>query len=680
MTRLPIPGADNGSWGEILNDFLRVEHNDDGTLKTSYVDSSQKGQAGGVAELDGGGKVPSSQLPASALVGDATVSDKGIVQLAGDLGGTASAPTVPELADKVSKAGDTMSGALIITADGGRDTLALTSTGTDTGITLGGDSEIYRSGANIISTNSALSSSSYTVSYNASGNQVAMGRTAGGVPGAGITFGSAQDTNIYRSAADTLKTDDAFNVAGGNITFSNGTSNRIFYGNTGVAAPGNGSVGQKIQLYGAAGTVANTDYALGIEGSNFWLNSGGGYKFYYGSTLRMTLDSTGQLGIGVAPTASNGYLQLPAGTTLSTGGIAWGADTSLYRSAADTLRTDDRLVLRPTLSNGGIVAGLDVDNNPTAATQRTIGLISFATVGDSSLPSVYAAGMEGRVISNATGSNTVPTSYGLTFSVENRSSGIMTDARGINVAVSNYSTGTGTITNAYGVHVGVTQTGAGSGVITTGYGVYIRDITAGTAWGMYQVGATDFNYFGGYVGLGVNVTANIVSRLTLGAATNAAGGITWGTDTNLYRSAANTLKTDDNLIVAGAGSASGSVVTVDSTQSLSNKRLAPRVTTITSSATPTVNTDNCDAVTITALTTAITSMTSGLSGTPVNFQKLMIRIKDDGTARSITWGASFVSRGVTLPTSTVISKLLTVGLVYNSVTSTWDCVAVAQEA
>jgi hypothetical protein len=33
MARLPSPGSDNGVWGSILNDFLDVEHNADGTLK-----------------------------------------------------------------------------------------------------------------------------------------------------------------------------------------------------------------------------------------------------------------------------------------------------------------------------------------------------------------------------------------------------------------------------------------------------------------------------------------------------------------------------------------------------------------------------------------------------------------------------------------------------------------------
>lgn len=73
-------------------------------------------------------------------------------------------------------------------------------------------------------------------------------------------------------------------------------------------------------------------------------------------------------------------------------------------------------------------------------------------------------------------------------------------------------------------------------------------------------------------------------------------------------------------------------------------------------------------------------MTTNLSGTPTNFQKLTIRIKDNATAQAITWGAKFVAKGVALPTTTVISKLLTVGFIYDTVLATWGCVAVAQEA
>lgn len=117
---------------------------------------------------------------------------------------------------------------------------------------------------------------------------------------------------------------------------------------------------------------------------------------------------------------------------------------------------------------------------------------------------------------------------------------------------------------------------------------------------------------------------------------------------------------------------------LNSTSTLSN-RVNPRTNTVASHATPSINTDTTDEFTITALAAAITSMTTNLSGTPVNGQKLIIRIKDNGTARAIAWGASFASRGATLPTTTVLSKYLYCGFIFNSVANLWDCVAVSQE-
>jgi len=140
-------------------------------------------------------------------------------------------------------------------------------------------------------------------------------------------------------------------------------------------------------------------------------------------------------------------------------------------------------------------------------------------------------------------------------------------------------------------------------------------------------------------------------------------------DTTLSRSAAGVLAVEGVVIPS-----------ISSTNTLTNKRITPRVSTEASSATPTINTDNVDAHSITAIATDITSMTTNLSGTPTNFQKLIIRIKDDGTARGITWGASFEAKGVALPTTTTISKVLTVGFIYDTVTSKWGCVASVEEA
>lgn len=40
MARLPIPGADAGNWGQILNDFLSAAHKADGSIKNNAVDES----------------------------------------------------------------------------------------------------------------------------------------------------------------------------------------------------------------------------------------------------------------------------------------------------------------------------------------------------------------------------------------------------------------------------------------------------------------------------------------------------------------------------------------------------------------------------------------------------------------------------------------------------------------
>lgn len=37
MARLPNPGGDDGNWGSILNEYLEVEHNSNGSHKTNYL-------------------------------------------------------------------------------------------------------------------------------------------------------------------------------------------------------------------------------------------------------------------------------------------------------------------------------------------------------------------------------------------------------------------------------------------------------------------------------------------------------------------------------------------------------------------------------------------------------------------------------------------------------------------
>lgn len=43
MARLPEPGADEGTWGSVLNDFLQVSLEADGTVKPGAVTSTSIG-------------------------------------------------------------------------------------------------------------------------------------------------------------------------------------------------------------------------------------------------------------------------------------------------------------------------------------------------------------------------------------------------------------------------------------------------------------------------------------------------------------------------------------------------------------------------------------------------------------------------------------------------------------
>lgn len=111
-----------------------------------------------------------------------------------------------------------------------------------------------------------------------------------------VKFGTALDTNLYRSAADTLKTDDNFVVGGGSI-----------YGGS------NGILNSPNHFDGAGRVRAN------LGGAN-----------------AASMDINGLTMYGTAAAA----------------GIVLASDTNLYRSAADTLKTDDKLIVTGTLERG----------------------------------------------------------------------------------------------------------------------------------------------------------------------------------------------------------------------------------------------------------------------------------------------------------------------------------------
>lgn len=43
MARLPIPGSDDGRWGQILNEYLSQSHNPDGSIKSASINKAELG-------------------------------------------------------------------------------------------------------------------------------------------------------------------------------------------------------------------------------------------------------------------------------------------------------------------------------------------------------------------------------------------------------------------------------------------------------------------------------------------------------------------------------------------------------------------------------------------------------------------------------------------------------------
>jgi hypothetical protein len=91
-----------------------------------------------------------------------------------------------------------------------------------------------------------------------------------------------------------------------------------------------------------------------------------------------------------------------------------------------------------------------------------------------------------------------------------------------------------------------------------------------------------------------------------------------------------------------------------------------------------LNMDNLDMFIVTAQAGALLFNSPG--GTLAQGRQLIIRIKDNGTARALTWNSVFRAMGTALPSTTVLSKTLYLGFIYSSTDTKWDLIASAQEA
>jgi hypothetical protein len=110
--------------------------------------------------------------------------------------------------------------------------------------------------------------------------------------------------------------------------------------------------------------------------------------------------------------------------------------------------------------------------------------------------------------------------------------------------------------------------------------------------------------------------------------------------------------------------------------SITGSRIDPRTATTASIATYTPDVSLADIFTITGQTASLAF--NNPSGSPVNGQRMIIRIKDDGVgARALNFtGSQYrASTELPFPASSSLSKTLYLGFIYNSIDVKWDLLA-----
>jgi hypothetical protein len=235
------------------------------------------------------------------------------------------------------------------------------------------------------------------------------------------------------------------------------------------------------------------------------------------------------------------------------------------------------------------------------------------------------------------------------------------------IKVSSNSTDTTLVSeNSQATGVGISGTSSGSNGVggsftsTSVTGVKIGVNASATGAGGTNKGAV-FGATGGATNYSIQLTDGTEGSGKFLKSVTANGEANWASIANTDVSGLGTLATQSGTF---SGTSSG-------TNTGDQTFLNARVQTVTSSATVTPVSTN-DLVIITAQAVGLTL--ANPTGTFTEGQALMIRIKDNATARTIAFDTNYRAIGVTLPTTTVISKTMYLGVIYNSTDGKWDVI------
>jgi len=130
----------------------------------------------------------------------------------------------------------------------------------------------------------------------------------------------------------------------------------------------------------------------------------------------------------------------------------------------------------------------------------------------------------------------------------------------------------------------------------------------------------------------------------------------------------------NNVTITGGSFSNSNISNVTVTGS----RINPRFLSAANATTLTPDISAYDQYNLTAQDKALT--VAAPIGTPLDGNKLMVRITGNSSAFAITWNATYTVIGVTLPTTTVATKTIYVGTIYNATNTRWDVIAVTTQA
>ncbi len=203
----------------------------------------------------------------------------------------------------------------------------------------------------------------------------------------------------------------------------------------------------------------------------------------------------------------------------------------------------------------------------TGAGQATSGGTGTgATVEVLTVTAVSLSFIEGIQVDNRIrGVGTLTTSRGMTLNpiivdTSSASNVTVTNATGLDVRIFGRPSGTSTATVTTALGIDTSVMGSSGLIATTVKHINIANIAATSVTDQIGIDIGTLSR-GGTSDIGIRIAKSDTYSLQLSdTGGTVAGGITWGTDTNLYRSTTNTLKTDDSLIITGtltAGTLSG---------------------------------------------------------------------------------------------------------------------------